>query len=277
MRPGTNFEPLPNMLLPPPAPVYADEHLLAFDKPAGLLAVPGRGPDKADCLSARVQAVWPGALIVHRLDEATSGLILMARSPRVQRLLGEAFAQRRVRKRYEAVVGAGAAAVAAAFAAAFTASQPEADEADEWPQEQEAEKDETAALSAALSATLSAVSAPPGWAAIGLPLLPDWPRRPRSKVDHAHGKPSLTLWRPAGGGPLPGTARVALRPITGRSHQLRVHLAAIGLPIAGDALYAPPAVQALASRLLLHASALQLAHPATGKPLRLHAPAPFFV
>ena len=262
------------LLPPPPAPVYADEHLLAFDKPAGLLAVPGRGPDKADCLSARVQAVWPGALIVHRLDEATSGLILMARSPRVQRLLGEAFAQRRVRKRYEAVVGASAAAVAAAFAA----SQPEADEqaderadewADEWLQEQEAEKDETAALSAALSATLLAVSAPPGWAAIGLPLLPDWPRRPRSKVDHAHGKPSLTLWRPAGGGPLPGTARVALRPITGRSHQLRVHLAAIGLPIAGDALYAPPAAQALASRLLLHASALQLAHPATGKPLRL--------
>ena len=167
-----------------------------------------------------------------------------------------------MRKRYEAVVGASAAAVAAAFAAAFTASQPEADE---WLQEQEAEKDETAALSAAPSA----VSASPGWAAIGLPLLPDWPRRPRSKVDHAHGKPSLTLWRPAGGGPLPGTARVALRPITGRSHQLRVHLAAIGLPIAGDALYAPPAVQALASRLLLHASALQLAHPATGKPLRL--------
>ena len=261
------------LLPPPPAPVYADEHLLAFDKPAGLLAVPGRGPDKADCLSARVQAVWPGALIVHRLDEATSGLILMARSPRVQRLLGEAFAQRRVRKRYEAVVCASAAAVAAAFAAAFTASQPEADEADEWAdewlQEQEAEKDETAALSAALSAAPSAVSAPPGWAAIGLPLLPDWPRRPRSKVDHAHGKPSLTLWRPAGGGPLPGTARVALRPITGRSHQLRVHLAAIGLPIAGDALYAPPAAQALAPRLLLHASALQLTHPATGKPLRL--------
>ena len=124
-------------------------------------------------------------------------------------------------------------------------------------------------MSAALSATLSAVSAPPGWAAIGLPLLPDWPRRPRSKVDHAHGKPSLTLWRPAGGGPLPGTARVALRPITGRSHQLRVHLAAIDLPIAGDALYAPPAAQALAPRLLLHASALQLTHPATGKPLRL--------
>ena len=176
------------LLPPPPAPVYADEHLLAFDKPAGLLAVPGRGPDKADCLSARVQAVWPGALIVHRLDEATSGLILMARSPRVQRLLGEAFAQRRVYKRYEAVVGASAAAVAAAFAAASTASQPEADEADEWAdewlQEQEAEKDETAALSAAPSA----VSAPPGWAAIGLPLLPDWPRRPRSKVDHVHGK-----------------------------------------------------------------------------------------
>ncbi len=250
------------LLPPPPAPVYADEHLLAFDKPAGLLAVPGRGPDKADCLSARVQAVWPGALIVHRLDEATSGLILMARSPRVQRLLGEAFAQRRVHKRYEAVVGASAAAVAAAFVASQPEAGGQADEGeDEWPQEQEAEKDETAAP--------SAVSAPPGWAAIGLPLLPDWPRRPRSKVDHAHGKPSLTFWRPAGGGPLPGTARVALRPITGRSHQLRVHLAAIGLPIAGDALYAPPAAQALAPRLLLHASALQLMHPATGKPLRL--------
>ncbi|RYZ11705.1 MAG: hypothetical protein EOO24_05555, partial [Comamonadaceae bacterium] len=87
-----------------PIAVYADDHLLVFDKPAGLLSVPGRGPDKQDCLSARAQARHPDALVVHRLDMATSGLMLMARGPAIQRLLSAAFATRRVHKRYVAVV-----------------------------------------------------------------------------------------------------------------------------------------------------------------------------
>src|SRR3954464_12961513 len=84
--------------------VWVDEHLLVLDKPAGLLAVPGRGEDKQDCLSARAQALWPDALVVHRLDMATSGLFLMARGLHVQRVLGRDFAERRVHKRYEAIV-----------------------------------------------------------------------------------------------------------------------------------------------------------------------------
>ncbi|MDO5087828.1 MAG: RluA family pseudouridine synthase, partial [Comamonadaceae bacterium] len=213
-----------------PEPVYADDTLLVFNKPAGLLAVPGRGPDKADCLAARVQSRWPGALVVHRLDQATSGLVLMARHPHAQRLLGDAFARRHVHKRYEAVVAG--------------APRPCAVDAD-------------------------------GWAAIDLPLAVDWPNRPRSHVDPVHGKPSLTHWRVAGPGPLAGTTRLLLAPVTGRSHQLRVHLLALGHPIVGDALYAPPAIQALAPRLLLHACALTLAHPVSGQTLHFESPAPF--
>ena len=201
-----------------------DEHLLVLDKPAGLLAVPGRGEDKQDCLSARARALWPDALVVHRLDMATSGLFLMARSLHVQRVLGRAFAEREVGKRYVAVVDGTPGAVGAT-------------------------------------------------GQIDLPLAADWPRRPLQKVDHVHGRPSLTHWRVlAHEG---DAARLELRPVTGRSHQLRVHLQAIGHPILGDALYAPPPVLARAPRLLLHASALQFAHPVTGEPLALES-APAF-
>ncbi|MBQ0133357.1 MAG: RNA pseudouridine synthase, partial [Comamonas sp.] len=88
----------------PPVCLFEDEHLLVLDKPSGLLCVPGKGPDKQDCLSARVQNYWPDALVVHRLDMATSGLVIMARSKEVQRLLGDAFAARTVEKRYTAIV-----------------------------------------------------------------------------------------------------------------------------------------------------------------------------
>lgn len=203
--------------------VFVDEHLIVLDKPAGLLAVPGRGEDKQDCLSARAQALWPDALVVHRLDMATSGLFLMGRGLHVQRILSRAFAERRVDKRYEAVV---AGHVAAAGATGV----------------------------------------------IDLPLAADWPNRPRQQVDPA-GRPSTTRWQVL---QLEGDAtRLALEPVTGRSHQLRVHLQAIGHPILGDALYAPPALADRAPRLLLHACALRLAHPATGEALAFASPAPF--
>ncbi|MFT3777625.1 MAG: RluA family pseudouridine synthase [Ottowia sp.] len=203
---------------------YEDAHLLALVKPAGLLAVPGRGEDKADCLSRRAQARWPDARVVHRLDQATSGLMLLARGAEMQRRLSAAFAERRVRKRYEALVH----------------GRPDAP----------ADGD--------------------GWAEIDLPLLIDWPNRPRSKVDLALGKPSRTRWRPLERDE--GTTRLALEPVTGRSHQLRVHLHAIGHPIVGDALYGTPDG---APRLMLHATALRLAHPATGEALALQSAAPF--
>lgn len=206
-------------------PIYADDTLLVFDKPGGLLAVPGRGPDKQDCLSARAQAAWRDALVVHRLDMATSGLMLMARGPAMQRALSMAFAARTVTKRYIAVVA-------------------------------------------------GRLAAPPDeWGTIDLPIMVDWPNRPLRIVDHGLGKPSQTRWRVLGYGD--ATTRVELEPVTGRSHQLRLHLRELGHPILGDALYAPAAVQAMADRLLLHAWSLRLAHPLTGLPLAFESPAPF--
>ncbi len=213
--------------------IHADEHLLVLDKPAGLLCVPGRWPDKADCLSARAQARYPDALIVHRLDMGTSGLVVMARGAAAQRSLSLAFAERRVHKRYEAVV----------------AGVPDASGAD-------AE----------------------GWSDIHLPLIVDWPNRPRSKVDFDIGKPSHTRWRLLSVRDVPGLgvcARLALAPVTGRSHQLRVHLLALGHPILGDDLYAQGAALAAAPRLLLHASAIALPHPLTGETVGFDSPAPF--
>ena len=204
--------------------VHADAHCIVADKPAGLLCVPGRGEDKQDCLSARVQALYPDALIVHRLDMATSGLCVVARGPEMQRRLGAAFERREVRKLYAAVV---------------------------WGDP----------------------GAGPG--EIDLPVGADWPNRPKQKVDSEQGKPSLSRWTLEGAGPVPGSTRLRLEPVTGRSHQLRVHLAAIGHPILGDALYAPDHVAAAASRLLLHACRLELVHPATGEPVAWSSPAPF--
>ena len=204
-----------------------DADCVVLDKPAGLLCVPGRGADKQDCLSARVQALYPDALVVHRLDMATSGLWIMARGSAMQRRLGDAFARRDVDKRYVAVV-------------------------------------------------MGEVTPPPAeWGEIDLPLAADWPNRPRRVVDPAAGKPSVTLWRVLGAGPWPGTTRLELQPVTGRSHQLRVHLQSIGHPILGDALYAPAPVAAAAPRLLLHASELALTHPGTGTLRHWASPVPF--
>ena len=212
--------------------VAADDHLLVLNKPAHLLSVPGKGPAGADCLSARVQSAYPDALVVHRLDMGTSGLMVMARGADNQRTLSQAFAQRKTHKRYEAVV------------AGQLEAAGHARDAD-------------------------------GWCLIDLPLITDWPNRPRSKVCHAQGKPSLTRWRVLGPGPLANTTRVLLEPITGRSHQLRVHLLALGHPMVGDALYASGPTLAAATRLLLHACELSLPHPATGEVMRWNASTPF--
>ena len=204
--------------------IHLDSGLVAVDKPAGLLAVPGRGADKADCVSARLQAAYPDALVVHRLDMATSGLMLLARGPEMQRRLSQAFAGRLIDKTYTAVVAGQLA-----------------EDAGE----------------------------------IDLPLGADWPNRPRQQVDALHGKPSLTRWRVLSRDALRGQTRLALQPQTGRTHQLRVHLSAIGHAILGDALYASNAVAAAAPRLLLHASRLTGAHPLPGAPLDLRSEPPF--
>jgi tRNA pseudouridine32 synthase/23S rRNA pseudouridine746 synthase len=214
--------------------VHEDEALLVFHKPAGLLSVPGKGPENADCLSARAQALFPDARVVHRLDMATSGLVVMARGGDAQSRLSRSFAQRQVEKTYEA----------------WVAGVPRHGGGEHWQD-------------------------------IRLPLVVDWPQRPRSKVDFATGKPSHTRWRWLGTDTLVCGAqawvysRVALEPVTGRSHQLRVHLMAIGHPILGDDLYAPEALAQATPRLMLHACRITLPHPLRGRPVTFEVPAPF--
>jgi len=212
---------------------HEDDDLIVVDKPAGLLAVPGRGEDKQDCLSARVAARWPDALVVHRLDMATSGLMLFARGASVQRQLNAAFAERRVDKRYVAVVQGLVAG--------------EAGEID-------------------------------------APLGADWPNRPRQRIDPQRGRPALTRWRVLGRDPAAQRTRLELQPVSGRAHQLRVHLCSIGHAIVGDTLYGQggddPSVLSTRegnaeSRLLLHASSVTFDHPRDRRSCAFASPPPF--
>ena len=207
--------------------LHIDDALLVIDKPAGLLSVPGRGPDKADCLAARVQAEFPDALVVHRLDMDTSGLMVMARGVAAQRTLSQAFAARTVHKRYMA----------------WVAGRLEATDAD--------------------------------WGTVALPLICDWPNRPLQKVDFALGKPSVTRWRVLDYDAAMDATRVELEPVTGRSHQLRVHMRELGHPMLGDPLYAPETIRGRSPRLLLHAVSLSMPHPLTGTACKFESPPPF--
>ena len=201
-----------------PVVIHRDDSLLVVDKPAGLLSVPGRGAHLADCLEARVRARFPAALLVHRLDMDTSGLMVFALTRAAQRHLGLQFERRHVAKRYEALV----------------AGRPCADSGE-----------------------------------IDLPLVADWPNRPLQKVCHVTGRPALTRWKLLG---QDGSAtRLALFPQTGRSHQLRVHMAAIGHPILGDPFYGGPP----AARMMLHATGLDLYHPETGARVGFRSSVPF--
>ncbi len=192
--------------------LHADTRFLIVNKPAGVLSVPGLGEAGGNNLAAQVQAQFADALVVHRLDMGTSGLMVFARGASAHRQLSIAFAERRVHKRYIAVCE----------------GHVEADSG-----------------------------------SIDAPLIADWPQRPRQMVDHDKGKPALTHWRVQQR--LTNSTRLELQPVTGRSHQLRVHMQSIGHPIRGDALYAP--MPLLSTRLLLHATHLAFAHPSTGAAL----------
>jgi tRNA pseudouridine32 synthase/23S rRNA pseudouridine746 synthase len=202
--------------------IYRDQHLIVLDKPSGLLAVPGKGPELQDCLSARVQAVYPGTLVVHRLDRDTSGLMVMALTIDAQRELSRQFAERRVEKSYVAVV-------------------------------------------------YGSPSEPSG--VIDLPMRKDFDHPPRHMIDHVQGRPAQTEWQVVQRET--DRTRLELHPITGRSHQLRLHLATIGHPILGDPLYAHDEALAMSARLLLHAERLEVDHPVTGERLAWLSACPF--
>ncbi|MCU9847909.1 RluA family pseudouridine synthase [Defluviimonas sp. WL0024] len=202
--------------------IHADHAILVIDKPAGLLSVPGKGEDLADCLIARVQMVYPEALLVHRLDRDTSGVIVFALTRHAQRELSAQFEGRKTKKTYRARL---------------------------WGHLE------------------------PKEGRVDLPLIVDWPNRPRQHVNHETGKPAQTDWKVLGHDP-DGTTRVRLMPITGRSHQLRVHMRELGHPILGDALYAEGDARHF-PRLMLHAESLRCNHPETGRGMTFSAPCPF--
>lgn len=210
---------------PPDEPlrlIHADHAIVVLDKPAGLLTVPGKGADLADCLIARLHAVHPEALLVHRLDRDTSGVIVFALTRHAQRDLSAQFEGRKTRKAYRARL---------------------------WGHLE------------------------PKEGTVDLPLIVDWPNRPRQHVNHETGKPARTDWKVLGLDP-DGTTRVRLFPLTGRSHQLRVHMQALGHPILGDPLYAEGPAREF-PRLMLHAESLRFAHPETGRGVTFTAPVPF--
>ncbi|MEN8170385.1 MAG: RluA family pseudouridine synthase [Pseudomonadota bacterium] len=201
---------------------YADEDILVVDKPTLLLSVPGRGPEKQDCLVSRLSAEHGEVLVVHRLDWETSGLMVLARNKAAHRALSIQFQQREVAKQYIAMV--------------YGTVESERGEVD-------------------------------------LPLICDWPNRPRQKVDMEQGKPSLTGWELLDTGKK--RSRLLLSPVTGRSHQLRVHMLSMGHPILGDPLYAKGEALAMAERMLLHATSLGFRHPQTGEAMVFESPPPF--
>ena len=205
----------------PLAILHADHEIVVVDKPAGLLSVPGRGAHLADCLLARVQAAFPEALLVHRLDRDTSGVMVFALTPSAQRNLGLQFERRKTRKTYVARV---------------------------------------------------AGRLEPRTGTVEWPLIVDWPNRPRQKVCFETGKPALTEWRVQRRDE--GETRVKLMPKTGRSHQLRVHMAELGHPILGDPFYAEGAARDW-PRMMLHSEELRIHHPDGGAGTTFRAPAPF--
>jgi len=202
--------------------IHRDARLVVLDKPSGLLAVPGRGPDLQDCLATRVRREFSTALVVHRLDRDTSGLMLMALDVAAQRDLGRQFEDRLVRKVYRCMVS----------------GEPATDAG-----------------------------------VVDLPIGRDLARPPRYRIDHDHGRPSQTRWRVLDR--RSGTALLEIEPLTGRSHQIRLHLATIGHPILGDPLYADEVAARMAPRLLLHAMQLAIRHPDDGREIAWTSACPF--
>ncbi len=209
---------------PPQDPLdvlHADHEILVVNKPSGLLSVPGKGEHLADCLMERIKAAFPQALLVHRLDRDTSGVMVFALTPHAQRHIGLQFEKRQTRKTYVARV---------------------------WG------------------------ALVPKQGTVDLPLIVDWPNRPRQMVCHETGKQALTEWRVLRSSDT--ESRVRLMPKTGRSHQLRVHMLALGHPILGDPFYAEGPAREY-PRLMLHSEELRLRHPDGGEGVRFRAKAPF--
>lgn len=203
--------------------IYEDDDLIVIDKPAGLLSVPGRLPEHHDSAYARILRDHPEAKVTHRLDMATSGLLMFAKHRTAEVAISKMFQARTVEKHYIALVQ----------------GQLE------------------------------------GEGGVDVPLITDWENRPRQIVHFELGKPAKTLYQVLDYDIEQDISRVLLTPITGRSHQLRVHMQYIGHPITGDKLYHPEPTRSPLQRLALHAWDLVFQHPLQGNLLKLQSPLPF--
>lgn len=203
--------------------VYRDDYIAVVNKPSGLLSVPGNQPQYYDSAMSRVKEKYGFCEPAHRLDMATSGILLFALSKAADRELKRQFREREPKKYYQALV---------------------------WGHvEQE-------------------------HGVVELPLICDWENRPRQKICFERGKRAVTFYDVLQRYPN-NTTRVKLTPITGRSHQLRLHMLALGHPILGDKFYAHPQAKALSPRLCLHAESLQIQHPISGETMVFTAPVGF--
>ena len=203
--------------------VYRDDYIAVVNKPSGLLSVPGNQPQYYDSAMSRVKEKYGFCEPAHRLDMATSGILLFALSKAADRELKRQFREREPKKYYQALV---------------------------WGHvEQE-------------------------HGVVELPLICDWENRPRQKICFERGKRAVTFYDVLQRYPN-NTTRVKLTPITGRSHQLRLHMLALGHPILGDKFYAHPQAKALSPRLCLHAESLQIQHPISGETMVFTAPVSF--
>lgn len=203
--------------------VYRDDYIAVVNKPSGLLSVPGNQPQYYDSAMSRVKEKYGFCEPAHRLDMATSGILLFALSKAADRELKRQFREREPKKYYQALV---------------------------WGH---LEQDH---------------------GVVELPLICDWENRPRQKICFERGKRAVTFYDVLQRYPN-NTTRVKLTPITGRSHQLRLHMLALGHPILGDKFYAHPQAKALSPRLCLHAESLQIQHPITGEAMEFTAPVGF--
>jgi len=204
--------------------LYSDDHIVVVNKPSGLLSVPGRGPEKQECLGLHLENLYPDIKIVHRLDMDTSGLMVLARSAEVHKHLSRQFQERQTHKTYHAICS----------------GKPKLQS---------------------------------GY--INLPMRCDWEKRPLQMIDFKQGKGAQTFWK------ILAQANdrflVELTPITGRSHQLRLHMKSLGHPILGDNLYADSTSLNQANRLMLHAKTLTFTHPINQQEMQFNCPSLFII
>ncbi len=202
--------------------LHQDEEIVVLSKPEGLLSVPGKPAEQSDSMETRVRKRFPGVLTVHRLDRATSGIVIMALTANAHLHLNLQFEKRTAEKSYKAIVSG------------------------------RVDKDK---------------------GILKQPLRTDWYNRPKQMVDPCLGREAITRWTVVERHC--DTTRVELKPVTGRTHQLRVHMQWLGHPILGDEFYSSTEGSDQQNRLMLHAESLCIQHPATGDAMYFSDPCPF--